>query len=430
MTIATPFTILVVLIIAFFNVTRGLQFHSRNTSGASNKKIKNTAILHTHKTDTATTGITATTATNTSRRRQLIFAGVGGVAGICLPSLSSPPSITGRQVNALYANAAVSSPFEQPSLRRQPYEPRVAGLGDDSGAVDLLLKERNQKPLADIDILYPPSMNGTWVCTRTVISVDGDRNQAEGAWKLLGGSGSGPEGGFNNNNHAEESYYIRFVDLRRPTDGIIGMDGKRYYGVILDRGYELEERTRNISRSEHKNRNNDSDEEDDINDAGKSIVVTWDPRKAPNILQYEKRQQHDGGAGRKNNNNGIATELTVVQRQVEPQNNKGSLVGSNELIRITTTTKATTKNNLLGLFGEVVYAARIQRRFRRMTTEEGDRVVEGIEIQKTYRVLDGIVDITTPTSTTKSKLRLTRTYPTRPTIAITAHNTNTTTTEI
>merc|ERR1719162_1656039 len=202
------------------------------------------------------------------------------------------------------------------------------------------------------------------------------------------------------------------------------MDGKRYYGVILDRGYELEERTRNTSRSEHRNRNNDSDEEDDINDAGKTIVVTWDPRTAPNILQYEKRQQHDGGEGRKNNNNGIATELTVVQRQVEPQNNKGSLVGSNELIRITTTTKATTKNNLLGLSGEVVYAARIQRRFRRMTTEEGDRVVEGIEIQKTYRVLDGIVDITTPTSATKSKLRLTRTYPTRPTIAITTHNTN------
>merc|ERR1712238_329390 len=86
----------------------------------------------------------------------------------------------------------------------------------------------------------------------------------------------------------------------------------------------------------------------------------------------------------------------------------GSLVGSNELIRVTTKTNA-----LFGSTLDIVYATRVQRRWRRTTTDEGDRVVEGIEIQKTYRVLDGIAGIETPTSTVKSTLRLTRTYPTR-----------------
>ena len=36
------------------------------------------------------------------------------------------------------------------------------------------------------------------------------------------------------------------------------------------------------------------------------------------------------------------------------------------------------------------------------------QVVEGLEIVKTYRVLDGVAGIEFPTSTTKSTLRLTR----------------------
>ena len=94
---------------------------------------------------------------------------------------------------------------------------------------------------------------------------------------------------------------------------------------------------------------------------------------------------------------------------MEPQNNRGSLVGSDELIRVTT--RATGPFNTKF---DVVYAARVQRRWRRSTTEEGDRVVEGLEVVKTYRVLDGIADVETPTSTVKSTLRLTRTYSTRP----------------
>ena len=71
MTIATPFTILVVLIITFFNITQGIQFHSRNTSSVLNKKIKNTVILHTHKTDSATTGTGTSSIVQRCRSKQI-----------------------------------------------------------------------------------------------------------------------------------------------------------------------------------------------------------------------------------------------------------------------------------------------------------------------------------------------------------------------
>jgi len=240
---------------------------------------------------------------------------------------------------------------------------RVQGIGSGFDMLD-------DKPIADVDILYPPSLNGTWVCERKVVSVEGDVNQAEGAWRLLGGTTGGDF------QKSEEKYYVRFVDLRRATDGIIGLDGKKYYGDVFDRGYEIEERTGGTVPT----------------------VVDWDPR-APNTLKYKK-----------SDDNSPATELKVVQRTVEPQNNKGSLVGSNELIRVTTKTSA-----LFGSSFDFTSAARVQRRWRRSTTDEGDRVVEGLEIIKTYRVLDGIAGIEFPTSTIKSTIRLTRTYPTRPT---------------
>ena len=97
----------------------------------------------------------------------------------------------------------------------------------------------------------------------------------------------------------------------------------------------------------------------------------------------------------------------MVQRNVELPNEKGW--GSNELIRVTTTTSA------FGSSFDVTYATRVQRRWRRATTEEGDRVVEGLEIMKTYRVLDGVAGVEMPTSTLKSTIRLTRPYETRPT---------------
>lgn len=319
---------------------------------------------------TTTLGLHTSTNTPSSsssvHRRKLILAGGAAAAASCLP----------RRVDA-----SVSSPFEQPSLRQSGgYAERVQGIG---GGFDMI---GDRKPIADIDILYPPSLNGTWVCERKVVSVEGDVNQAQGAWKLLGGTI--PVGGGGGGREREdfqrvkEKYFVRFVELRRPTDAIIGLEGKKYYGVILDRGYEFEERTGSSGNS-------------GSSEAAKTTVVQWDP-DVPNTLKYER---NDGSP---------ATELKVVKRTVEPQNNQGSLVGSNELIRVTTKASA-----LFGSNFDIMYATRVQRRWRRTTTDEGDRVVEGIEIQKSYRVLDGIAGIETPTSTVKSTLRLTRTYPTR-----------------
>ena len=117
-----------------------------------------------------------------------------------------------------------------------------------------------------------------------------------------------------------------------------------------------------------------------------------DAPAAPDTLAYERE---DGGRG-------SAAELQVVQRAVEAPSDQGW--GSNELVRITTST-----GGLLGQPGfEILYAVRVQRRWRRAEAATGERVVEGLEIVKTYRVLDGVAGVEFPTSTTKSTLRLTR----------------------
>jgi len=298
------------------------------------------------------------------------------IDGIAASSIILPSFCACRRVDAV-----VSPPLPIGTS----YE-RVQGIG---GGFDMLI----DKPIDDVDILFPPSLNGTWVCERKVVSVEGDVNQAQGVWKLLGGTiptTSERGGGERDFQKVEEKYYVRFVDLRRDTDGIIGLDGKKYYGDVFDRGYEMEERTSSGSSSGSRT----------------ATVVQWDPR-APNTLKYERSSATAVTDG--SSNSSPATELKVVQRKVEPQNNEGSLVGSNELIRVTTKTNA-----LFGSSFDIIYATRVQRRWRRSTTEEGDRVVEGLEIVKTYRVLDGIAGIEFPTSTVKSTIRLTRTYPTRP----------------
>jgi hypothetical protein len=245
------------------------------------------------------------------------------------------------------ASASTAPPGFEPS--------RVEGIG---GGFDML----SDQPIANIDVLYPPSLNGSWVCERRVAGIEGDVGQAQGAWKLLGGTG---------NLQSTERYLVRFIDLRRASDAMTGLDGQRYYGDVFDRGFEIESRTG-------------------------GATVRWDAR-APNLLQYARTS---GGPG-------SAAELKVVQRSVELPNEKGW--GSNELIRVTTTTSA------FGSSFDVTYATRVQRRWRRATTEEGDRVVEGLEIMKTYRVLDGVAGVEMPTSTLKSTIRLTRPYETRPT---------------
>lgn len=283
-------------------------------------------------------------------------------------ALLAPPTTTvrlgRRAVVTGGAAAALVAPLRSAEAASSLYPPgfepsRVEGIG---GGADVL----DERPPAQQDVFYPPSLIGLWRCERTVTSIEGDAQQAEGAWRLLGGEGSIRQ---------PESYALRYIPQPGATFGpdgkmvgdarlqaITGTDGKKYFGVILDRGFELDSRTRGAS-------------------------VSWEP-SAPDALSYERAAGGRGGAA----------ELRVLERSVELPSEKGW--GSNELLRLRTPTG----------FGDakIDYALRVQRRFRRGTTESGARVVEGLEIIKTYRVLDGVAGIEMPTSTTKATLRLTR----------------------
>lgn len=270
------------------------------------------------------------------------------------------PHIASRR--ALLTNLAVLHPLPAFAASSQIIAPgfeasRVEGIG---GGADML----SEKPPKIADVLYPPSMNGTWECKRIVTSVEGDAFQAEGAWRLLGGYGSDIK--------APEAYRMRYIEqppdrpdgTRSPGQSLVGLDGRNYFGVVLDRGFEMDQRVH-------------------------GATVQWDAR-TPNALEYARAEGGRGGAA----------AVRVVQRSVEPPDDKGW--GSNELLRITTTA------NVLGQPTDIIYAARVQRRFRRALTPEGERLVEGLEILKTYRVLDGIAGVEYPTSTTKSLIRMTR----------------------
>jgi hypothetical protein len=119
-------------------------------------------------------------------------------------------------------------------------------------------------------------------------------------------------------------------------------------GVVQDRGFEIASRA-------------------------KSSSVTWNENN-PNELVYDKAR------------------LTVVQRTVEVPSDKG--FGFNELYRVED--------------GPFTRAVQVKRRYRRAFDANGDRIVEGLEIMKTFRVLDGVAGTEFPTSTTKSQIRLVR----------------------
>ena len=257
------------------------------------------------------------------------------------------------------ANAAVASTFVT-SLSGT----RIEGIGD---GVDLL----SSKPPPG-DAIYPASMEGVWRCERSVVSVDGDAGQAEAAWMYLGG---GSADAFSR--QSTEVYETRFV---KPPPGLEGryreydFDGEVMQGVVLDRGFEISMRARGTQ-------------------------VIWD-KATPSALAYQRPgPEGGGGAGAPSNK----VDLAVVQRAVDMPSAKG--FGLNELVRVTTAA-----GGLFGGSATVQRACRVQRRFRRAFVDgEGTgraRVVEGLEIVKTYRVLDGVANAL-PTSSTKSTLRLT-----------------------
>lgn len=225
---------------------------------------------------------------------------------------------------------------------------RVEGVG---GGFDI----RTSTTIKGQDVIYPSSMAGLWNCRRVVTSVEGDSGQAELAWRNLGGRGSIKD---------IESFDTRFL---LPSDEFniensYSFEGKMLKGVVLDRGFEIESRNHECK-------------------------ATW-TLEMPNVLSYVSDDSPSG------------VEIVTVQRKIELPSEKG--FGFNELYRISSSAG--------GIFGDnkIQRAVRVQRRYRRALDDEGNRIVEGLEIMKTFRVLDGIAGTEMPTSTTKSQMKLRR----------------------
>ncbi|CAB9508920.1 expressed unknown protein [Seminavis robusta] len=219
---------------------------------------------------------------------------------------------------------------------------------DVGGGVDVAIDTRNTVLSDPSNLVFPASMKGRYACQRTVVAVDGDVYQAQSAWKSLGGG----KGNFFGGNTVPESYETQLIPMMIANNN--GGDNPKF--TVVDRGYELASRTA-ISRD---------------------------------AVQWKVGQPNRITTAASNNN----VELAVIQRSVIPPNpEQGILAGGQELIRITE--------------GPFVRAVLIKQRFR----QAGDGVVEGLEIMKTYRVLDGIAGTEFPTSTTKSTLRWTRIGP-------------------
>lgn len=225
---------------------------------------------------------------------------------------------------------------------------RVEGIGS---GFDI----RTSTTIKGQDVIYPSSMVGLWNCRRVVTSVEGDSGQAELAWRNLGGRGSIKD---------IESFDTRFLlpSDEFNIDNSYSFEGEMLKGVVLDRGFEIESRNHECK-------------------------ATW-TLEMPNVLSYVSDDSPSG------------VEIVVVQRKIELPSEKG--FGFNELYRITSSAG--------GIFGDnkVQRAVRVQRRYRRALDDEGNRIVEGLEIMKTFRVLDGIAGTEMPTSTTKSQMKLRR----------------------
>lgn len=156
---------------------------------------------------------------------------------------------------------------------------RVEGIG---GGFDIT----TSTTIKGTDVIYPKSMEGMWTCRRVVTSIDGDKGQAELAWRNLGGRGTISD---------VETFQTRFV--LPPSEFNIQnqyeFQSDMYAGVILDRGYELTSRT--------------------------GYEATW------NIANPDKINYNSKGDS--------LVDIVVVQRQIELPSERG--FGFNELYRIT-----------------------------------------------------------------------------------------------
>lgn len=282
-------------------------------------------------------------------------------AGVTALSVSSRRNALQR-ISAV-GTATASSLFLPPACEAAPPLPLQTSSGgrvrieEVGGGLDLL----SPKPLSASEVFYPSSMIDTrWKVQRVVTSVEGNLEQSALAWKLLGGS---DERAFTSK--LTEGYEADFIAApENMKDASYTFDGKTMQSAILDRLSELSSRV-GIEKGS----------------------IRLDTQN--NSIEYT-RNKNDG-----------PINLTVVSRKIEPVTESG--FGSDEIYRI--------YSSAGGVFaGTNVYrCARVRRRFRRGFDETtGKRILDGIEIVTTHRVLDGVAGIELPTSTCKSRLRYTQ----------------------
>lgn len=240
-------------------------------------------------------------------------------------------------------------------------------------------------PMILTDIIYPNTFLGRWKCQRVRTRVKGDRLQAELAWKVLGGGGGfGGEQGDDESSNGKGSSMFSERNKKEAFD--TAFFSTRDGDVILDRGFDFESRL--LQQPEVLKRN---------------VTVHWEAQ-FPNTLEYEFEKRAIGGI-----------DLTVVQRNIDTPAHNSECFGFNEMIRIRSTrsnNNKRTSNNNGGIFSVVPVqqsVVQIERRYRILDDGPENRVMEGLEVLKTYLVLDnGIVRTDVPTSTTRSRIRLSR----------------------
>ena len=287
----------------------------------------------------------------------LLLCSYGGIEALSVPSrarrnaLKEMSTIASSSIFLPQASQAATTP---PPLQSSSGTPvRIEELGS---GLDLL----SPKPMTS-EVYYPSSMIDTkWRVQRVVTSVEGNLEQSALAWKLLGGS---DERAFTSK--LTEVYEADFIAAPETmTDAIYTFEGKTMQAAILDRSLELSSRV-GIDKS--------------------SIILDTQT----NSIEYTR------------SNNEGPVNLTVVSRKIEPPTESG--FGSDEIYRILSSAG--------GVFaGTNVYrCARVRRRFRRGFDEStGKRILDGLEIVTTHRVMDGVAGIEMPTSTCKTRLRYTQ----------------------
>jgi len=293
---------------------------------------------------------------------------------LLLPSVATRTTTAGA---AVVVASGIMSSFPSIGVAATTMAPMLGGsrVEEIGGGFDILTPQ--PLLLKSSDAFFPASCcltvvdnnnKTSWNVQRAVTSVEGDVGQAGVVWKALGGDDLRSF-----TDKLTEVYEARFVPS--PNDDATyvfddgkstttGGGGKTLRSSVLDRGYDIASRCGGTN-------------------------VSWDAQNGGD-LSYTTKSSSSSSSSM------AVMELKVMQRKND-SSEQG--FGSDELIRIHPASNS--------IFGDLYRVARVKRRFRRDFDANGNRIIEGLEIVTTYRVLDGIAGIEMPTSTCRSRIRMT-----------------------